>query len=42
VAVIADDRGLPDDDAHAVIDEEPTADRGAGVDLDAGQGAAQV
>ena len=34
--VAADDGGLADDDAGAVIDEEARADRGAGMDVDAG------
>ena len=34
-AVVADDGGLPHDDAHAVVDEKAPADLGAGVDLDA-------
>src|SRR3954469_23811615 len=34
--VVADLGGLADDDAHAVVDEEPPADGRAGVDLDAG------
>ena len=32
-AVIADFGGLPDDDAHAVVDEEPSPDGGPGVDF---------
>ena len=40
-AVVADHRGLADDDAHAVVDEQPLADAGAGVDLDAGEEAAE-
>ena len=35
--VVADLRGLPDDHAHAVVDEEAPADGGPGVDLDPGQ-----
>ena len=42
VAVVADLRRLADDDAHAVVDEEALADLGAGVDLDAGEEAADV
>jgi hypothetical protein len=42
VAVVADDRRLADDDAHAVVDEQPLADLGAGVNLDAGEHAAEV
>ena len=42
VAVVADDRRLADDDAHAVVDEEPLADLRAGVDLDAGEAPAEV
>ena len=34
--VVADLGGLADDDAHAVVDEQPPAEPGAGVDLDAG------
>ena len=34
--VLADLRGLTDDHTHAVVDEEPGTDGGAGVDLDAG------
>src|SRR5947208_2812870 len=36
-AVVADLGGLADYDTHAVIDEQPAADAGAGMDLDAGQ-----
>ena len=36
-AVVADLGGLADHDTHAVIDEQPAADAGAGMDLDAGQ-----
>ena len=36
-AVVADLGGLPDDDAHAVVDDQPPADLRAGVDLNAGQ-----
>ena len=32
-AIIADDGGLTDDDAHGVVDEEPTADLGARVNF---------
>src|SRR5262249_35120102 len=35
--VIADLGGLADDNAHAVVDEHPSTDRRAGVDLDAGE-----
>ena len=42
VAVVADLRRFADDDAHAVIDEETLADRGAGVDLNAGEIAGHV
>ena len=35
--VPADLGGLADDDAHAVIDEEPGAQHGGGMDLDTGQ-----
>ena len=35
-AVVADLGGLADDDAHAVVDDQAAADRGAGVDLNAG------
>ena len=35
-AVVADLRRLADDNAHAVVDDEPAADPGAGVDLNAG------
>ena len=35
--VFADDGHLADHDAGAVVDEEVVADRGAGVDVDAGQ-----
>ena len=35
--IITDNRGLADDNAHAVIDETTRADRGSGMDLDAGQ-----
>ena len=34
MTIVADLRRLADDDAHAVIDEQPFADLGAGVDLD--------
>ena len=34
--VAADDRGLADDDAGAVVDEKPGTDLSAGVDVDAG------
>ncbi len=36
-AIVADDRGFPDDHTHAVIDEEAAADAGSGMDLDARQ-----
>ena len=32
--VVADLGGLADDDAHAVVDEEPVPDDGTGMDLD--------
>ena len=35
-AVVADLGGLAKHDAHAVVDEQPLADGGAGVDLNAG------
>ena len=35
--VIADDRGLADDDAHPVIDEQAAANLRAGMNFDAGQ-----
>src|SRR5699024_8967473 len=34
-AVVPDLGGLAKDDAHAVVDEQPPADGGAGMDLDA-------
>ena len=40
--VVADLRGLADHHAHAVVDEEAAADAGAGMDLDAGQEAAEM
>ena len=40
--VVADHRGLADDHAHAVVNEEAAADLGAGVDLDARDHAADV
>ena len=40
--VVADHRGLADDNAHAVVDEEAPADLRAGVDLDARDDAAHV
>ena len=40
--VVADFGGLADHHAHAVVDEEPAADRRAGMDLDARQGAAEL
>ena len=40
--VVADDRGLADDDAHAVIDEEAAADLRAGMNLDAGDQAGDL
>src|SRR3546814_19445151 len=40
--VVADLRGLTDHDAHAVVDEQPLADPGAGMDLDAGEDAAEM
>ena len=42
VAVVADHGRLADDDAHAVVDEQPPPDLGARVDLDAGQEPAEV
>ena len=42
MAVIADLRRLADHDPHAVVDEEPIADRRARVDLDAGERASDV
>jgi len=39
---VADHGRLADDDAHAVVDEDALADDGAGVDLDAGEPAADV
>ena len=33
-AILADDRGLADDDAHAVVDEHPPPDRRTRMDLD--------
>src|SRR6185369_17832962 len=41
-AVVADFGGFADDDAHAVVDEHSPADRGAGVDFNAGQPARPV
>ena len=40
--VITDFGGLADHHAHAVVDEKPPADLGAGVDLDSRQPAAQL
>lgn len=40
--VVADLAGLPDDHAHAMIDEEATPNGGAGVDLNAGQAARKL
>ncbi len=40
--VVADDGGLSDDDAHAVIDKEAAAYRGTGMDLDPGKKAADL
>ena len=40
--VIADLGGLADHDTHAVIDDESSPDRGTGVNLDTGHGAAQL
>ncbi len=40
--VVADLGGFADHDTHAVIDDESSPDRGTGVDLDAGHGAAQL
>ena len=42
VAVLADDGGLADDDAHAMVDEAAPPDARRGVDLDAGDEAVQV
>lgn len=36
-AVVADDCGLADDNAHAVIDEQATADLGTWMNLDSGE-----
>ena len=41
-AVVADDRGLTDDNAHAVIDEETPTNVGTGMDLDTGEQACDV
>ena len=41
-AVIPDLTGLAEHDAHAMVDEDATADSGAGVDFNAGQKAARV
>src|SRR5581483_941213 len=41
-AALFDDRGLTDDDAHAVVDEDSVGDPGAGVNLDAGEEARLV
>ena len=41
-AIVADLRGLADHHAHAVVDEHPSADGSAGVDLDAGEEARDV
>ena len=41
-AVVADFRGLADHHAHAVVDEHAPADLRAGMDLDAGEPAADV
>jgi hypothetical protein len=40
--VVTDDGGLTDHHAHAVVDEEPATDRGARVDLDAGEETRQL
>ena len=40
--VVADDRGLADDDAHAMIDEEAPADFRAGMDFDSGDEPAEL
>ena len=40
--VVADLGGLADHHAHAVVDEEAAADRRAGMDLDAGEEAAEL
>ena len=42
VAVVPDDRGLADHDAHAMVDEEAMPDLRARVDLDAGEHAVEV
>ena len=34
---VADDTGLPDDDAGTVVDEEAASDPGARIDVDAGR-----
>ena len=41
-AVIADLGGLADHHPHAVIDHHPPADPGSGMDLDAGEEAAEM
>src|SRR5262245_62473030 len=41
-AIVMDLRGFADDDAHAVVDEHPPANRGPRVDLDAGPKPAPV
>ena len=40
--VVADDRGFADDDAGAVVDDEPPPDFGAGMNFDGGDDAAQI
>ena len=41
-AVVPDLAGLAEHDAHAVINEQASADGGTGVDLDAGAAAAML
>src|SRR5262245_21504658 len=40
--VVADGGSLTDDDAHAMVDEDPFADSGAGMNLDAGDEPAEL
>jgi hypothetical protein len=40
--VVADLGGLADHDAQPMVDEEPSADLGAGMDLDAGEEPSEV
>ncbi len=40
--VVADHRRLADHDTHAMVDEQPLADPGAGVDLDPGNEAGKL